>query len=176
MEHQGSPKLGGSYYEQPSLIALPLAALLAIPALAQTTSSSTDQSQPAAQSTSTDSSMNATGKAPLAPPSREGFWGRVNPFARKKYVQRQTEPIRDRVNELDELTSTNGKSIKDTDSRAQAGIKMASDKADVADQHAVDAGNKATMAQQIGAAGHHPRSERRDGGQQHRPVQGFEPD
>jgi outer membrane protein OmpA-like peptidoglycan-associated protein len=130
------------------IVALPLAALLAIPALAQTTSSSTDQSQPAAQSTSTDSSMNATGKAPLAPPSREGFWGRVNPFARKKYVQRQTEPIRDRVNELDELTSTNGKSIKDTDSRAQAGIKMASDKADVADQHAVDAGNKATMAQQ----------------------------
>ena len=57
---------------------------------------------------------NATGKAPLAPPSREGFWGRVNPFARKKYVQRQTEPIRDRVNELDELTSTNSKNIKDT--------------------------------------------------------------
>ena len=130
------------------IVALPLAALLAIPALAQTTSSSTDQSQPAAQSASTDSSSNATGKAPLAPPSREGFWGRVNPFARKKYVQRQTEPIRDRVNELDELTSTNSKSIKDTDSRAQAGIKMASDKADVADQHAVDAGNKATMAQQ----------------------------
>jgi len=130
------------------IVALPLAALLAIPALAQTTSSSTDQSQPAAQSASTDSSSNATGKAPLAPPSREGFWGRVNPFARKKYVQRQTEPIRDRVNELDELTSTNSKSIKDTDSRAQAGIKMASDKADVADQHAVDAGNKATQAQQ----------------------------
>ena len=39
------------------------------------------------------------------PPSREGFWGRVNPFARKSYVKRQTEPIRDRVNELDELTS-----------------------------------------------------------------------
>jgi outer membrane protein OmpA-like peptidoglycan-associated protein len=131
------------------IIALPLAAVLAMPALAQTTSSSTDQSQPAAQSTSTDSgSANATGKAPLAPPSREGFWGRVNPFARKKYVQRQTEPIRDRVNELDELTSSNSKAIKDTDSRAQAGIKLASDKANEADQHAIDAGNKATAAQQ----------------------------
>jgi outer membrane protein OmpA-like peptidoglycan-associated protein len=128
------------------IVALPLAAVLAIPALAQTTSSSTDQSQPAAaQSTSTE---NATGKAPLAPPSREGFWGRVNPFARKKYVQRQTEPIRDRVNELDELTAGNGKAIKDTDARAQAGIKLASDKANEADQHAIDAGNKATMAQQ----------------------------
>jgi outer membrane protein OmpA-like peptidoglycan-associated protein len=128
------------------LFALPLAAVLAFPAVAQTTSSS-DQNQPAAQSTSTDTS-NATGKAPLAAPSREGFWGRVNPFARKKYVQRQTEPIRDRVNELDELTSANGKAIKDTDARAQAGIKLASDKANEADQHALDAGNKATAAQQ----------------------------
>ncbi len=127
------------------VIALPLAAVLAMPALAQTTSS--DQNQPAAQSTSSDTG-NATGKAPLAPPSREGFWGRINPFARKKYVQRQTEPIRDRVNELDELTSQNSKNIKDVDSRATSGIKLASDKANEADQHAVDAGNKATQAQQ----------------------------
>jgi len=128
------------------LFALPLAAVLAFPAVAQTTSSTSDQNAPAATTTSTDA--NATGKAPLAPPSREGFWGRVNPFARKNYVKRQTEPIRDRVNELDELTSQNGKNIKDTDARAQAGIKLASDKADAADQHAVDAGNKATAAQQ----------------------------
>ena len=125
------------------LIALPLAAVLAVPALAQTTSSTQSSSTPTA--TSTDS---ATGKAPLTPPSREGFWGRVNPFARKKYVQRQTEPIRDRVNELDDLTAANSKAIKDTDARAQAGIKLASDKADAADQHAIDAGNKATAAQQ----------------------------
>ena len=133
--------------KQRLLIALPLAAVLALPALAQTTSS--DQSQPAASqpaaATSTDT---ATGKAPLALPSREGFWGRINPFARKNYVKRQTEPIRDRVNELDELTSANSKAIRDTDSRAQAGIKLASDKADQADQHAIDAGNKATTAQQ----------------------------
>jgi outer membrane protein OmpA-like peptidoglycan-associated protein len=134
-------------------IALPLAALLAMPVVAQSTSS--DQSQPAAtqqtQSTSTDNNStngNATGKAPLAAPSREGFWGRVNPFARKKYVQRQTEPIRDRVNELDELTSANSKQIKDVDSRAQQGIKLASDKANEADQHAIEASNKATQAQQ----------------------------
>ncbi len=131
------------------LFALPLAAVLALPAVAQTTSSSTDQSSaPAATTQSTSTDANATGKAPLAPPSREGFWGRVNPFARKNYVKRQTEPIRDRVNELDELTAANSKAIKDTDSRAQAGIKLASDKADTADQHAVDAGNKATVAQQ----------------------------
>jgi outer membrane protein OmpA-like peptidoglycan-associated protein len=129
------------------LLALPLAAVLAFPAFAQNTSSTQDQSTtaPTTQNTSTDT---ATGKQPLQPPSREGFWGRVNPFARKRYVQRQTDPIRDRVNELDDLTATNGKAIKDTDERAQKGIKLASDKANEADQHAMDAGNKATMAQQ----------------------------
>jgi outer membrane protein OmpA-like peptidoglycan-associated protein len=40
------------------------------------------------------------------------------------------------------------KMIKDTDSRAQAGIQLASTKATEADQHAIDAGNKAQMAQQ----------------------------
>jgi outer membrane protein OmpA-like peptidoglycan-associated protein len=131
-------------------LTLPLAAVLAFPAFAQTSSaqssSTQDQSQaaaPAAASTDT-----ATGKQPLQAPAREGFWGRVNPFARKTYVKRQTDPIRDRVNELDDLTAANGKAIKDTDSRAQAGIKLASDRADAADQHAIDAGNKATVAQQ----------------------------
>ena len=134
------------------LLALPLAAALTLPALAQTTSSTQDQNQPAATSPSASNqptaSENATGKQPLQPPSREGFWGHLNPFARKSYVKRQTEPIRDRVNELDDLTAANGRAIKDTDSRAQAGIKLASDKANEADQHALDAGNKATMAQQ----------------------------
>jgi outer membrane protein OmpA-like peptidoglycan-associated protein len=133
------------------LASLPLAALLACPVFAQTSSTSTDQSNPPA-ATSTQSadngSANATGKQPLQAPAREGFWGRVNPFARKSYVKRQTDPIRDRVNELDDLTAANGKAIKDTDSRAQAGIKLASDKANEADQHAIDAGNKATIAQQ----------------------------
>ena len=139
-----SPNLEEVIMNDRLLIALPLAAVLAFPALAQTTQST--QTQPAATSaTSTDT---ATGKAPLALPSREGFWGHLNPFARKNYVKRQTEPIRDRVNELDELTSANSRAIKDSDTRAQAGIKLASDKANEADQHAIDAGNKATMAQQ----------------------------
>jgi outer membrane protein OmpA-like peptidoglycan-associated protein len=131
------------------LVTLPLAAVLAFPALAQTSpSSSQDQSNPPAATQPAQSTDTATGKQPLQAPAREGFWGRVNPFARKSYVKRQTDPIRDRVNELDDLTAANGKAIKDTDSRAQAGIKLASDKADAADQHAVDAGNKATVAQQ----------------------------
>jgi len=148
------------------LVALFVALVLALPALAQ--QSTTSQDQPAAsqstqaapatttgapassdQSSATASqSVGATGKQPLQAETHEGFWGRVNPFARKKYVQRQTQPIRDRLNELDELTASNGKTIKDVDSRAQQGIQLASAKANEADQHAVDAGNKAQAAQQ----------------------------
>ena len=43
---------------------------------------------------------------PLAP-SKEGFWGRINPFARKKWVKRQTDPINDRLTELDEVNAKN---------------------------------------------------------------------
>jgi outer membrane protein OmpA-like peptidoglycan-associated protein len=128
------------------LATLPLAAVLAFPALAQTSSSSNPPAT--AQTTQSTDTTGATTMQPLQAPAREGFWGRVNPFARKSYVKRQTDPIRDRVNELDDLTAANGRAIKDTDARAQAGIKLASDKADEADQHAIDAGNKATMAQQ----------------------------
>src|SRR4051795_8248793 len=134
-------------------VALLLAGVLALPVFAQQTGSTT-QDQPAASTSQTTdqsaatSTSGASGKPALQPDTHEGFWGKVNPFARKKYVQRQTAPIRDRVNELDELTSSNGKMIKDTDSRAQEGIRLASTKANEADQHAIDAGNKATMAQQ----------------------------
>ncbi len=58
-------------------------------------------------------------------------------------------PIRDRVNELDQLTSENSKQIKDVDQRAQEGIRQASAKADQADQHAVQAGQTATQANQL---------------------------
>jgi len=131
------------------VVALFVACLLSLPALAQqqpASSTPSDQSQ-AASTPSTNSGDTATGKAPLQYESRQGFWGKVNPFARKKYVQRQTQPIRDRVNELDELTQANSKMIKDVDSRATQGIQMASTKANEADQHAVEAGNKATQAQ-----------------------------
>jgi outer membrane protein OmpA-like peptidoglycan-associated protein len=150
------------------LVALFVAVVLALPAFAQQTGS-TSQDQPAAsqpmqaapaaqptpapsstdQASSTSSqTVGASGKQPLQAETRQGFWGKMNPFARKKYVQRQTQPIRDRVNELDELTAGNTRMIKDVDARAQQGIQLASAKANEADQHAIEAGNKAQMAQQ----------------------------
>ena len=138
-----------------TIFVLLLAVIVALPAMAQQTSTQT--SQPEAQATaqtSTGATANATGKSPLQPDTHEGFWGHLNPFARKKYVQRQTAPIRDRINELDELTASNTKAIKDTDARAQQGIQLASNKANEADQHAIEAGNKAQAAQQTAEQAH----------------------
>lgn len=125
------------------LFAMLLVAVIAVPAMAQQTTSA-----PATAAATTPAADTATGKQPLTIDTKEGFWGRVNPFARKKYVQRQLHPVADRLNELDELTASNGKMIKDVDGRAQEGIRLAASKANEADQHAIDAGNKATVAQQ----------------------------
>jgi outer membrane protein OmpA-like peptidoglycan-associated protein len=138
-----------------TLVTLLLAAALMVPAFAQQ-STSAQSGQPSAQqdqqsataTQSKDQQDLATGKQPLTYESRQGFWGKINPFARKKYVQKQLSPIRDRVNELDELTAANSKMIKDVDSRAQQGIQLASSKANEADTHAVDAGNRAQQANQ----------------------------
>ncbi|HEY4380153.1 MAG TPA: OmpA family protein [Acidobacteriaceae bacterium] len=118
--------------------------------LAQTPA--TDQSAPAAtaQSSTTtdpnDSTTYATGK-PLGPQSKEGFWGHMNPFARKKWVQREVDPIKDRTNELDQLQAKNANDIKDVDGRATAGISKAMMAANTADQHAADAATRANSAQ-----------------------------
>lgn len=144
------------------LLSLPLAAALMLPALAQqnnaypadqnpTTAAQTEQGQASTQPSSSQATadQNMGAMQPLEPERHEGFWGKLNPFARKKYVQRQMQPIRDRVNELDELTANNSKAIKDVDNRAQEGIRLASAKADQADQHAIDAGNRAQQANQL---------------------------
>jgi outer membrane protein OmpA-like peptidoglycan-associated protein len=94
-----------------------------------------------------DKSTYATGK-PLETQSKEGFWGHMNPLARKKWVHRQVDPIKDRTNELDQLQAKNANDIRDVDSRATAGINKAQSAADLADQHAMDASNKANAAQQ----------------------------
>jgi outer membrane protein OmpA-like peptidoglycan-associated protein len=76
----------------------------------------------------------------------------LHPFATKEYVRRHVQPIRDRVNELDEITAANTKMIRDVDARAQRGLQLAGAKASLADEHAQDAANKAQMAQQSASA------------------------
>lgn len=136
-----------------SFTVLLVAASLALPAVAQSTS---DQQQSQVQ---TGASTNAqapnqanpqtgTGKAPLAEKSNEGFWGHMNPFARKKWVSRQLDPVKDRLNELDQLQAKNASDIKDVDQRAQNGIHAAQSAADQANQVATNANQTAQQAQQ----------------------------
>lgn len=161
------------------ILALSLAAALTVPALAQQQPASNTQDQPQTQSqpaqtaqpqsdqsaqpaqTATQPSQNsdqqavgASGKEPLKYERHEGFWGHLNPFARKKYVAKQLDPIRGRVNELDELTAKNAKQIADVDARATEGIRNAMSKANDADAHAVDAGNRADQANQTAQQAH----------------------
>jgi len=82
----------------------------------------------------------------LSAPPKEGFWGRVNPMARKKWVNRQLDPVKGQLNELDEVNAKNAKDIKDVDSRAQAGISKAQSAADQANQVASAAGEQARQA------------------------------
>ena len=70
-------------------------------------------------------------------------------MARKKWVNRQVSPVKDRLNELDQLSAKNANDIKDVDSRAQAGIHQAQSTADAANQQAVAASTQAGQAQQM---------------------------
>ena len=138
----------GNTFGLPVLV---LGSALGLTAFAQTstppTQTTTDQTASSTLNPN-DSTTYATGK-PLQDQSKEGFWGHVNPFARKKWVNRQVSPIKGQVNELDQLQAKNANDIKDVDSRSQAGIKNAMNAANTADQHAQDASNRANSAQQL---------------------------
>ena len=66
--------------------------------------------------------------------------------ATKNYVRKETAPIINKVNELDDLTAQNSRDIKDVDTRATQGIQTAQSKADAADQKALAAGKTADEA------------------------------
>jgi outer membrane protein OmpA-like peptidoglycan-associated protein len=116
------------------------------------------QNNPAAGSqpqTTPAPSSTASGD-PLPPATKTDFWDGddpnlfnlvTHPFASKKYVQRMTRPIKDRLNELDQITTSNSAAIKDVDARTQHGLQLASEKTSLADQHATDAANRAQLAQ-----------------------------
>jgi outer membrane protein OmpA-like peptidoglycan-associated protein len=133
------------------LAVLVLASAVGFPALAQ-------QAQPTGdpQNTPPVAQQSSPAASPSVTPVKEGFWGRVNPFARKVWVKRQTDPINDRLSELDQVNANNSKDIKDVDARAQAGIGRAQASADAANQTATAAGNQAQQAGATaqGAAGH----------------------
>jgi outer membrane protein OmpA-like peptidoglycan-associated protein len=112
------------------------------------------------QSSSQSSSSNSD-REPLRPTKSNDFWDGeqpnlgnllAHPLTTKKYVQKQLAPIRDRINELEDIAATNTRTTKDVDDRTQRGLQLASSKTTEADEHAIDAGNRATSAQQAAQA------------------------
>jgi OmpA-OmpF porin, OOP family len=67
----------------------------------------------------------------------------------KNYVRKQTEPIIDKTNTLDELTAKNTRDIHDVDARAKQGIDNVNQKTAAADQKATDARGRADQAQTL---------------------------
>jgi hypothetical protein len=124
-----------------------LASALVIPAVAQQSQPAGSDSQstpPAAQQTSASSASSSTANT-----DKEGFWGHMNPMARKKWVKKRLDPINDRLTELDQVNAKNASDIKDVDARAQAGIQHAQSTADAANQAATAAANQAQNANNI---------------------------
>jgi len=136
------------------LVVLTLASALSVPAMAQQ-AQSTGQPQSTPPSATQQPSPEAS-SANSQNTAKEGFWGRVYPFARKKWVHRQIDPLKDRLNELDEVNAKNARDIQDVDARAQAGIKSAQSAADAANQAALAAGQQAQQANStaVAASGH----------------------
>jgi outer membrane protein OmpA-like peptidoglycan-associated protein len=125
-----------------------------VPTLAQQGQSMADpQSTPPAMVEQQPSST--APQSPSMQEPKEGFWGRVNPFARKKWVNNRVDPLKGRLSELDEVNAKNGRDIRDVDSRAQAGIRRAQSAADAANQTASAAGEQARNANGValGASG-----------------------
>ncbi len=120
--------------------ALVLSAALAVPMMAQQAQQPTSTAPAAAAPSASTTQM---------PSDKEGFWGHLNPFARKSWVKKRTDPINDRLTELDQVNAKNAKDISDVDARAQAGISKAQAAADAANQSATAAGTQAQNASQI---------------------------
>jgi hypothetical protein len=143
-----------SHFSIPRHVAiLALASAIAMPVWAQQAQPSAADSQSVPSSAAQQPSP--TVDHPLSQP-KEGFWGRVNPFASKKWVKRQTDPINDRLSELDDVNARNARDIKDVDARSQAGILKAQTSADVANQTANTANQQALNANNTAqqASGH----------------------
>jgi len=138
------PEIFGSFPRQ--LAVLSLASVIAIPVWAQQNQPSPNDQQAAPAATAQDQNQPSPAFDTPLPPQKEGFWGRVNPFARKKWVHRQIDPINDRLSELDEVNARNSRDIKDVDARAYAGIQKAQTAADAANQLAMNANTQAQNA------------------------------
>lgn len=141
-----SRRLPALIYRQAGMVIL--ASAITVPVWAQQPSAQAPPATADQSASATQSQDQSTGSTQQMKPAREGFWGRINPMARKKWVKKQIDPINDRLSELDQVNARNAQQIKDVDQRAQAGIQKAQSTADQASQAATAAGQQAQSANQ----------------------------
>lgn len=103
--------------------------------------------------------VGSTCTEPLTPTSSGDFWEGNEPNVAnlvghyvntKKDVQKEIQPIKDCLNQLDAVATEHTRMIKDMDAHTQQGIQLASSKTNEADTHATDTTNRANAALQAG--------------------------
>lgn len=131
-------------------VTLLLPAVLSLLAFAQQTNQDTSAHPPL-------QNVGTTCKEPLEPAASGDFWDGDEPnvanlvghaFYRKRDVQKQIEPLQDCLNELSDVAASQTNTTREIDTRTKQGIQLASTKTKEADEHAIDAGDRANGAQQ----------------------------
>ena len=82
----------------------------------------------------------------MLPSNMEAGAGKLWPFASKKHIKQQIDPVSGRVSELEEISRKHGAQIKEIDERTQSALKTTMSQVEAADSKAIAAGQKANEA------------------------------
>ena len=82
----------------------------------------------------------------MLPPNMEAGMGKLWPFASKKHIKQQVDPVSGRVSELEEISRKHGTQIKEIDERTQSALRTTMSQVEAADAKAIAAGQKANQA------------------------------
>jgi outer membrane protein OmpA-like peptidoglycan-associated protein len=82
----------------------------------------------------------------MIPSTLEAGAGKLWPFASKKHIKKQVDPVSGRVSELEEISRQHGAQIKEIDERTQAALRATMSQVEAADAKAIAAGQKANEA------------------------------
>ena len=82
----------------------------------------------------------------MLPPNMEAGMGKLWPFASKKHIKQQVDPVSGRVSELEEISRKHGTQIKEIDERTQSALRTTMSQVEASDAKAIAAGQKANEA------------------------------
>src|SRR4029453_6928931 len=79
----------------------------------------------------------------MLPPNMEAGMGKLWPFASKKHIKQQVDPVSGRVSELEEISKKHGAQIKEIDEQTQSELRTNMGQGEAADGKGIAAGQKA---------------------------------